>query len=133
MRRVLIGSMAMIAAATPALAIDGTYRGHGGEGRPGGYTWQVYARVKRIEADRYRANIQVAHNSCASGVTGEGRLVGKTLLIRSESCEIEATFKGQRMRISERRGCMSDHGALCTYDGAARRVGPVGNQSWPRW
>lgn len=118
MRTVWAGLVGAALAINGASAVEGIYHGNGFE--PGGYRWQLYAKITPLSGGRYRTDIQSTNATCASQTEGIGTLRGRTLKVAG-SCPLTIRFKGQSARIVEGVGCASEHGATCTYSGTLRR------------
>ena len=104
--------------ASPASAINGHYKGAGSE--PGGYRWQLDAKVTSATGGRHRVVLQSTNANCASQTEGIGRLRGKMLDVHGD-CRLTITLTGRSMAVKEHPGC-AYHGALCTFDGTLTKV-----------
>jgi hypothetical protein len=117
MRKVWIGMVGAVLAVSSASAINGIYHGKGSD--PGGYRWQLYAKITPLPDGRYRTDVQSTNATCASQTDGVGTLRGKTLKIAG-SCPLTIRFNGRSARMIEGRGC-TEHGATCSFVGILRK------------
>ena len=108
-----VGLAGAALAISSASAIDGIYHGKGSD--PGGYRWQLYAKITRLPNGQYRTDVQSTNASCASQTEGFGILRGRTLKVAG-SCSLTIHFDGRSARIIEGKGC-TEHGAACCFDG----------------
>ena len=118
MRAVWFSLVGAVLAVSSASAVEGIYHGKGSD--PGGYRWQLYAKITELADGRYRTDVQSTNATCASQTEGVGTLRGKTLTVAG-SRPLTIRFQGRSARIVEGAECASEHGATCTYSGTLRR------------
>jgi hypothetical protein len=110
----LIGAVLAVSSAS---AIDGTYHGKGSD--PGGYRWQLYAKIAPLPNGQYRTDVQSTNATCASQTESVGTLRGSILTVVG-SCPLTIRFNGRLARIIEDKGC-SEHGATCSFNGIVHK------------
>ena len=118
MRAVWAFSVGWMLAVSGASAVEGIYHGRGSD--PGGYRWQLYAKITALSDGRYRTDVQSTNATYASQTNGIGTMRGRTLKVAG-SCPLMIRFQGRSARIVEGVGCAFEHGATCTYSGTLRR------------
>lgn len=117
MRAVVLSLIGVLAACGSAQALGGQYQGSGSD--PGGYKWQLHAKITPVEGRSYKVQLTSTNATCASQTEGTGTLRGNTLKT-SGSCPLTIRFNGRTARVIEGEGCASEHGSTCTYSGTLR-------------